>query len=71
VQVSPDNGFALQTNFLIATTGWSDDPADLPLSYDFEYRWVFCMDFPSRVLVSVNDRNCRTISSHMQAGSID
>ena len=40
MQVSPDNGFALQTNFLIATTGWSDDPADLPLSYDFEYRWV-------------------------------
>ena len=46
MQVSPDNGFALQTNFLIATTGWSDDPADLPLSYDFEYRWVFACISP-------------------------
>ena len=43
MRVDPDAGTALQTNFLLATTGWSTDPDCLPLAYDFEYRWALLL----------------------------
>lgn len=34
----PASGFALTTQFLISTAGWTSDAANLPLSYSFSYR---------------------------------
>ena len=36
--VSPSVGYALVTDFAMATTGWSDDLSDYPLSYSFSYQ---------------------------------
>ena len=36
--VSPHTGYALNTTFSYATTGWFDDLVDYPLSYNFAYQ---------------------------------
>ena len=36
--VTPQNGYALQTSFVGAQSGWIDDLTDFPLSYDFLYQ---------------------------------
>lgn len=38
VSVSPTSGEMVETTFDLATTGWLDDPQDLPLKYQFAYR---------------------------------
>ena len=36
--VTPDSGYALTTDFLLATTGWTTDASSLPLGYIFSYQ---------------------------------
>jgi REJ domain len=36
--VTPNNGYALTTVFLMATTGWTADASSLPLAYYFAYQ---------------------------------
>jgi REJ domain len=36
--VTPNNGYALTTIFLMATTGWTADASSLPLAYNFAYQ---------------------------------
>jgi REJ domain len=38
VTVSPNNGYALSTMFLMSTTGWTADASSLPLGYIFSYQ---------------------------------
>jgi hypothetical protein len=37
LQTSPSNGFALSTVFTTSTNGWTDEPEDFPLTYQFQY----------------------------------
>ena len=37
LSISPATGYALETEFLVSTYNWQDDPTDFPLSYDFRY----------------------------------
>ena len=48
--VSPISGHALQTDFSIYATGWSDDLSDYPLSYNFAYRIAVSSSTPALVL---------------------
>ena len=34
---NPMSGVSLQDTFLLATSGWTDDPGDLPFQYIFNY----------------------------------
>jgi hypothetical protein len=36
-EVSPLNGTALETSFVLKNTGWADDPEDMPLRYRFSF----------------------------------
>jgi hypothetical protein len=37
LQTSPSNGLALSTVFITSTNGWTDEPEDFPLTYQFQY----------------------------------
>ena len=48
--VSPLKGFALSTDFMMATTGWSDDISNYPLSYNFAYQLAVSSRVPALAL---------------------
>ena len=50
LRVSPLSGAASHTDFTVTTSGWTDDPAMLPLSFSvsmIEYKEVAGEDLPS------------------------
>ena len=75
--VSPDNGFALQTSFALASVGWTDDPSDYPLMFDFYFQILaqptgssgpVVSPYPSMRLSSL--RLVATLDSPLPAGQV-
>jgi hypothetical protein len=54
--VSPKNGSSLVTNFKLSTSGWIDDSANLPLSYDFKYS-LNALDYTIQSVSQLNSAN--------------
>ena len=76
--VSPDTGVALQTSFALASVGWTDDPSDYPLMFDFYFQVLaqppqftassVTSPYPSMRLSSL--RLVATLDSPLPAGQV-
>ena len=79
--VSPDAGVALQTSFALASVGWTDEPSDYPLMFDFYFQvlaqpplqplvsaGVVASPYPSMRLSSL--RLVATLDSPLPAGQV-
>ena len=64
--VSPHTGIALSTNYVMSTSGWSDDPSDFPLAYDFCYSVATSNLIPPLVIRSLGP--VTSVTTQLPAG---